>query len=106
MLEERKIKNFISPAIIEEVKRAIPYKRLRFPDDLRAEIIEFIYFYSKVVTPEEKPEVIKEYPADNKFLECAVESKAKYIISGDSHLLKLRTFRRIEILTPNDFLSR
>ena len=31
LLEERKIKNFISPAIIEEVKRAIPYKRLRFP---------------------------------------------------------------------------
>jgi len=106
LLEERKIKNFISPAIIEEVKRAISYKRLKFPDDLQAEIIEFVYFYSKVVTPEEKLEVIKEDPADNKFLECAVESKAKYIISGNSHLLKLRTFRRIEILTPNDFLSR
>ena len=93
LLEERKIKNFISPAIIKAVKRVISYKRLRFPDDLQPEIIEFIYFYSKVVKPEEKLEIIKEDPADNKFLECAVESKAKYIISGNSHLLKLRTFR-------------
>ncbi|MGH7800396.1 MAG: putative toxin-antitoxin system toxin component, PIN family [Thermodesulfobacteriota bacterium] len=65
LLEERKIKNFISPAIIEAVKRVISYKRLRFPDDLKAEIIEFIYFYSKVVKPEKKLEVIKEDPLTN-----------------------------------------
>jgi len=54
LVEEGKIKNFTSPAIIEEVKRVASYKRLRFPDDLQAEIIEFIYFYSEIVTPKEK----------------------------------------------------
>jgi predicted nucleic acid-binding protein len=34
------------------------------------------------------------------FLRCA-----QYILSGDRHLLTLRTYRRIKILSPADFLS-
>jgi putative PIN family toxin of toxin-antitoxin system len=93
LVEDGRVKNFTCPAIIEEVKRVVSYRRLAFPVDLQAEVIEFIYFYSEIVTPKEKLEVIKEDLDDNKFLECAVESEAKYIISGNKHLLKLRTFR-------------
>ncbi len=82
------------------------YKRLRFPNDLQAEIIEFIYFYSEMVTPKKKLDVIEEDTNDNKFLECAVEAKAKYIISGDKHLLNLEAFGGIEILTADDFLRQ
>jgi putative toxin-antitoxin system toxin component, PIN family len=105
LVEEGRIKSFTSPAIIEEIRRVVSYKRLGFPVDLQAEIIEFVYFYSEIVTPKEKLEVIKEDPDDNKFLECAVESEAKYIISGNKHLLELRTFREIVILTANEFLK-
>jgi putative PIN family toxin of toxin-antitoxin system len=106
LVEEGKIKNFTSLAIIEEIKRVTSYKRLRFPNDLQAEIIEFIYFYSEMVTPKKKLDVIKEDTNDNKFLECAVEAKAKYIISGDKHLLNLKAFGGIEILTADDFLRQ
>ncbi len=103
LVEEGKIQSFTSPDIIEEIKKVVSYKRLGFPVGLQAEIIEFVYFYSDIVTPKEKLEVIKEDPDDNKFLECAVESEAKYIISGNKHLLELRTFREIEVLTVNEF---
>ncbi len=49
--------------------------------------------------------VIKEDPADNKFLECAVAADARYIISGDRHLLSFKVFKGIRILPPAEFLK-
>jgi putative PIN family toxin of toxin-antitoxin system len=43
-------------------------------------------------------------PDDSMFLEAAVEGRAECIVSGDGHLLRMKTFRRIEIATVSDFL--
>lgn len=48
---------------------------------------------------------IAEDPADNKFIECAVAAGAKYIVSGDRHLLNLKAFKGIQILPPTLFLK-
>jgi putative PIN family toxin of toxin-antitoxin system len=48
---------------------------------------------------------VSEDPADNKFIECAVAAEAKYIISGDRHLLNLKVFKGIRILPPTEFLK-
>jgi uncharacterized protein len=45
-------------------------------------------------------------PDDNRILEAAVAGVADCIVSGDNHLLRMKTFRGIEILTPGDFLLR
>jgi putative PIN family toxin of toxin-antitoxin system len=45
-------------------------------------------------------------PDDNMFLEAAVEGCADCVVSGDGHLLRMKTFRGIEILTVSDFLLR
>ena len=42
-------------------------------------------------------------PADDKFLELAVNDRADLIISGDADLLVLDTFRGIPIITPAAF---
>ena len=44
-------------------------------------------------------------PKDDMYLELAVNGEAKTIISGDSDLLVLNPFRKISILTPEQFLS-
>jgi len=50
--------------------------------------------------------VIKEDPPDDKLLGCAVEVKADYLISGDNeHLLPLRNFQGIKIISPSEFLK-
>jgi predicted nucleic acid-binding protein len=41
---------------------------------------------------------------DNRILECAVAGQADFIISGDKHLLNLKNFQGINIVTPADFL--
>lgn len=51
-------------------------------------------------------QVIREDPADDKFLVCAVDGRADWIVSGDRHLLHLKRYAGIPILTPNAFLSR
>ena len=44
-------------------------------------------------------------PADNMFLELAVEGQADIIISGDNDLLSLNPFRGIKIITAAEFLK-
>ena len=50
-------------------------------------------------------EVVDDDPDDNKFLECAVVLDSKIIISGDSHLKKIKKYIDIEILSPREFIE-
>lgn len=45
-------------------------------------------------------------PDDNCILEAAVTGRADCIVTGDNHLLRMKAFRGIEILTVHDFLLR
>jgi predicted nucleic acid-binding protein len=49
--------------------------------------------------------VIDDDPDDDKFIECAVASRAGFIVSGDKHLLKLKEYKGIKIMKAADFLS-
>ncbi len=42
--------------------------------------------------------------ADNRVLECAIDGRAEYIITGDTHLLELKSFEGIQLTTVADFL--
>ena len=49
--------------------------------------------------------VVRDDPDDNKFIECAVECKANYIISGDRHLLNLKEYEGIKLIKSSEFLK-
>ena len=48
---------------------------------------------------------IKQDPNDNAVLETAHSARADYIISGDKHLLNLKKFNDIRIVTINEMLQ-
>jgi putative PIN family toxin of toxin-antitoxin system len=52
-----------------------------------------------------KFKVVKEDPQDDVVLNTAHSGKAKYIVSGDKHLIPLRQFRRIRIVTVSEMLD-
>ncbi len=52
-----------------------------------------------------KLDIVKEDPADNVILGCAVTAKADFIVSGDEHLLSLVNVDGTRIVTANDFLK-
>jgi putative PIN family toxin of toxin-antitoxin system len=68
-------------------------------------IIEAIISFSEVINTEIKLDVIKSDPDDNKILECAVVCGASYIVSGDKHLLELKEYGKIKIITPKAALG-
>ncbi len=51
------------------------------------------------------PRNIKKDPEDDKFIRCASAANAKFIISGDRHLLALKEYQEIKILSPADFIK-
>ena len=58
---------------------------------------------SLIVELKEKIAAVKDDPKDNVFIETAVAGNVDYIISQDNHLLKLKEFRGIKIITPEEF---
>ena len=59
---------------------------------------------SMLVVPTKKLKVVSD-PDDDKFVEAAVEGKANVIISQDKHLLSLKNYKDIKIITPETFLE-
>ena len=103
LLEE--ITSYTTKNIIEEIKEVLARPRIKL-NLLEQEFILSNYEKSSIkIETTSKFDIIKEDPDDNKFLECAVDAKAEYIISGDDHLLKLREFKGIKILTPAEFVK-
>jgi putative PIN family toxin of toxin-antitoxin system len=98
-----------SAALIEELRRALTYERVRKFIKLTAEELErLLRFYARtavVVESEITLAVVQEDPDDNRVLECALASQASYIVTGDGHLLELEEFDGITILSPAGFLT-
>jgi uncharacterized protein len=49
--------------------------------------------------------VVAADPTDDKFIECALVAGASYLVSGDHHLLALRSHQGVTILTAAAFLA-
>ena len=95
----------LSTGILEEFEGVVSQERFGFTKNIREEIINNVIKIAKIVDSKGKIDAIKEDPDDNKIIECALEGKADYIISGDKHLLKLGKFQGIEVITTTKFLE-
>ena len=107
-----KIRLIVSPQLIEEIERVLTYpkvkKLLKKRKIAPGEVLEGIAKTLQValLTPGELAvEAIADDPADDMILACAVEGNADFIISGDKHLLNLRNYRGIKMVTPAEFLE-
>lgn len=93
----------VSPAILSEYQRILT--RL-LPESLFAQqLLHSIYLEGISVQPAKTLNIIRDL-SDNRFLECALAGHADCIVSGDRHLLDLKSFRRIPILTARTFLEK
>ena len=100
----------IVPLITEEIMteyiRVLAYPKFKLSEEEINYIIhqEILPFF-KVVKSVPGSLIIKEDPDDDKFIQCAEAGKATIIISGDRHLLALKSYKDIEIRTPNQFIK-
>lgn len=94
----------ISKQIIAEIRGVLRVKfKYELPKlDLMEELILSI---CELVEPKNRINFIKADPDDDNILECAVEGKAEFIISGDHHLLKIKEYQGIKIINARTFLE-
>lgn len=99
---ENKHKLIFSPRLRKEVRLIL--KNVRAEREFR-EKIRSLFVNASKVKPTKKVFTVKEDPEDNKFLECALEGEADYLITSDRHLLELGEFAQTKICKPTQFLK-
>lgn len=92
-----------SPVLLAELQEVINKKfpLLRENLELLLKEIEEIFV---IIQPKEILKITQDED-DNRVLEAAYEGKCDYIITGDKELLSLGSFKKIKILTANQFLA-
>ena len=91
--------------IIEEITETLRNFKIYLSSEEISMWKNMILENSLLVEPEEEINIVKDDVSDDKFVEAAVTGKADYIITQDNHLLKIKEFRGIKILTPKEFLD-
>lgn len=102
---EGEIQVYISLFILGEIE-IILREKFEWSERKIQKVLDLIKRKAVLVEPKTKISVIKEKVDDNRILECTIEGKVDYIISGDKrHVLPLKEFEGIKILSPSDFLK-
>ncbi len=96
----------VSEAIAHEYLDVIRRPKFELSAQEIAVTTNYLFEAANFVTPLESVSAIHADPTDNKFLEAALAGNAIYVVSGDNHLLQLKAFRGISIITAREFIER
>jgi len=108
-VENKKVELVLSRDIIKEFSEVLAYKEIQ--DKIKNKNLEMkrtaekIEAISSIVELKQRFNIVKDDPDDNKVIECAKAGNVKFIISSDNHLLKIKEFEGIKIITPKEFLK-
>jgi putative PIN family toxin of toxin-antitoxin system len=70
------------------------------------EIIEEVMDVAEIVEVSSHIKAISYPDEDNRVLECAIDGKTDFIVTGDTrHILPLKEYGGIKILSPSEFLK-
>lgn len=104
LLFGKKISVFASPEMVDEYKRIYGELGERYAKRTHNELNEIIN--SMNILPSHSHIEACRNPDDNKFIECAIDNRCIYIVSGDKDLLVLEQYEDIGILTVSEFLEQ
>ena len=96
---------YLSHDILNELLHVLSRKKFRLSEDQIKQFYEEVIHISKIVYPSKKLNIVKEDPSDNILFECAVEIEANYIISGNKHVVNVKRYGDIEVVTPREFID-
>lgn len=105
--EERHLRIYTSLEILAEVYRVLHYPKFQqYIDDQKAsprELFAKIASLCTVVQVDQVGKGVCSDADDEKFLSCALAANVAVLVSGDKHLLNLKKYRSIHILTAREF---
>jgi len=103
--DQGKFTVIVTTDILDEYFQVISRPKFKLKQETIDKITRYIYQFSEFVVPEERLHIIEADPKDDKFLEAAIAGKVDFIVSGDNHLLDLKEFRSIPIISGREFIE-
>jgi putative PIN family toxin of toxin-antitoxin system len=98
----------VTLTMLEELENVLRRDKFRKHLQRRAatteEIIASLLPLVELYEPTPAPNTVPADPDDEIFIECALSASATLLVSGDSHLLRLKKHGRIRIVSPFEFL--
>ena len=107
LIDSGKFTLILSKEILEEYDRVLHSDEILEKSAYREEkamAVRRLLAMATIIVPTSHVRVVTDDPDDDKFLDAAMEGKAGFIVSQDQHLLKLKEFQNIRILTPQELL--
>ena len=109
LVKQCRITLALSPDILAEIRKVLLYpkirKKLKLTTKEIGEALAQIAQAAIITSGRVRLNAIESDPDDNRYLECAVEAQADFIISGDRHLKDLKNFQGIKIVDSATFLA-
>ena len=96
-----------SRVLLDELKEILvrPDKPFKLTEEEADRVVKAMQNVAEVVETQSQVRVCRD-EKDNKVLECAVDGRAEWIITGDAHLLELQSFKNVRIVTVAEFLRK
>lgn len=95
----------INHEIFKVLHRDYIYNKYGLTEEIIDDMASFLYEGTILTEDSYEIQKVKKDPEDNKFIACAIEGEADYIVSGDGHLLSLKHYKGIQIVDANSFLK-
>ena len=99
---EGKCQAILSTKLRAEIESVL--KRVGARGEFGAKVRRFMRGAKVIKVARELPLVLED-PEDNKFLNCAIQGGADYLVTSDRHLLKLGDYLGTRICKPSQFLA-
>ena len=107
LAEQEKLIIFSSMDILTEVYRVLHYPKFQRYIEHREisprELFDKIESLCTIVHVEQKVSGVCSDPDDEKFLACALAADVKFLVSGDNHLLDMKEYQSVSILSARTF---
>lgn len=98
-------KAYATIEIVDEYMGIIDSMIERGQGKLNRSILTPLFSSIKIIESKTDLDICRD-PDDNKFIECAVDSKALYVVSGDKDLLDIKEFEGIQVITAKEFCEK
>lgn len=95
----------VSQDIIQEFQAVLLRPQFGLTVQFVHSVVAELTSLAEWVVPEKHHKIVTEDLSDNLVLDCAIAAGAQYLVTGDSHLLRVEKYQELRILTPQAFLE-
>lgn len=105
LVEAGAVEGYASQDIMDGLTRVLKCPMFGLTDEEVEDARSYYITTLLMVMPEVRVDIVEEDTEDNRVLECALEARADFIVTGDKHLIKIREYKDVRIVRASEFLE-